>query len=209
MAQDQDKLDEYAISNEGILLLEIIKRLGLGAGGPGFATEATLQAVLTELQNKTDRELVRDEFTAIADNVGIGYSVGDHLSRISYFDISGGSSTLIDTFWFNHTTDSIISAPVDTEIVGEDSAIVPTPGVGEAVITTDGNTNLPFDCHNLLIENKASTDIGITVNGVLGSPVTVLKNTSKVISFDVPNITDFDINGIMAGSVFVTYSRNK
>lgn len=209
MAQDHDKLDEYAISNEGVLLLEIIKRLGLGAGGPGFATEATLQLVLTELQNKTDRELVRDEFTAIADNVGIGYSVGDHLSRISYFDISGGSSTLIDTFWFNHTTDSIIGAPLDTEIIGEDSGIVPAPGVVGTEIVADGAVPFIFDADTVLIENKTNGNINITLNGILGNDYVVLKDTSKTVSIDVPNITDLSIAGIGVGTVYITYSRSK
>jgi hypothetical protein len=175
----------------------------------GLATESTLQDVLTAIQNQKDRELVRDEFTAIADNIGIGYSVGDHLSRISYFDISGGTSTLVDTFWFNHTTDTIIGAPLDTEIIGEDSGIVPAPGVVGTEITTDGAVPFIFDSDTVLIENKTNGDITVTLNGILGNDYVVLKDTSKTVNIDVPHITDLSVAGIGVGTVYITYSRSK
>jgi hypothetical protein len=184
MAQNNEELDKYAISNEGVLLLEIIRRLGLGESGPGFATETTLQALLSELQTKDDREFVRDRFVAIADNAVNGYSVGDSLSRISYFDISSGTAVLVDTFWFNHTTDTILATVDLNEVDNVSDDTLPAPGVVGTEIVADGAVPFIFDSDTVLIENKTNGNINVTLNGILGNDYVVLKDTSKTVSID-------------------------
>jgi hypothetical protein len=207
MAQDQDKLDKYAISNEGVLLLEIIKRLEIGESGNGPATEDTLQLLLTELQSKNDREFVRDKYVAlIAD---IGYSIGDYLSRISYFDISTGTSSLIDTFWFNHTTDLIVTTVDVNDLESLNDDALPTPGADTQIIAANGAIVMAFDADAVLVENDTATVITVAFGGMLGTAIKVLPNTSKVVEVSVPYIDSITVSDWVAGNIYITYSRGK
>jgi len=215
MAQDQDKLDQYAISNEGVLLLEIVKRLTIGQSGNGPATEDTLLLLLAELETKDDRELIRDRFIAVVADIGNGYSIGDELSRISYFDISSGSSTLIDTFWFNNTTDLILTTVDinDLEQLGESS--LPNPGVSSNKIdfgTADNSLVFLFDSDTISVINKTDVDVTLDIDGVLGGVVVIPPASAQDIIFGAATVGELDYSGVSlatSGSVYITNLRTK
>lgn len=216
MPQDNEKLDIYAISNEGQLLLEIIRRLG-GEGGSGLATEDTLQLVLTELQNQKDRELIRDRYVVETADIPNGYDVGDKLSRLSYFDISTGTSTLIDTFWFSHQNNTILSTVDINDLISLNDDELPTPGVGGNTHTSPGalpvSSAFAFDCDAVHIINKSDKDLLLTINGILGNDIKLVAGDDIGVEIAVPHITGVDITTtdalVWTGDVIVVHTRGK
>jgi hypothetical protein len=207
MAQDQNKLDVYAISNEGVLLLEIIKRLEIGESGNGPATEDTLNLLLTELQSKNDRETVRDKYIVLVADTG--YSIGDSLSRISSFDITTGTAVLIETFWFNHTTDLVVATVDINDLESLNADGLPTPGADTQIIAANGAIIMAFDADAVLVENDTATVITVAFGGMLGTAIKVLPNTSKVVEVSVPYIDSVTISDWVAGNIYITYSRSR
>lgn len=61
----------------------------------------------------TDRELRVTTYEAIA--AGIGYSIGDTISRTDIIDVA--TSTIIGTIWFNETTGFAIAAPIQADLI--------------------------------------------------------------------------------------------
>lgn len=77
-----------------------------------------------------DRELVKHCYTAIADDAGNQYSIGDKIIRINVIDpITGGT---FQAFWFNETTGFYIAEPLQADLevcVADGSQIIETPQV--------------------------------------------------------------------------------
>lgn len=183
----------------------------------GISTEDTLQDVLAAIQAQKDRESVRDRFVANTDNGVNGYSVGDSLSRISYFDMSSGAAVLVDTFWFNHTTDVILGTVDLSEVDNVDNDALATPGVVGDTFTSPASpcigVAMIFDADNVLVENNSNKDVLVSLGGILGNDYVVIKNSSKNVKIDVPHINSIQVCGVggsaWVGDVHVTYSRSK
>jgi hypothetical protein len=157
-----------------------------------------------------DTELIEDEFIAVTTDLINGYSVGDQLSRISYFDLTGPLAPyLISTFWFNKTTSTMLTTVDLTDLEDQDGPIITTPGTGGFQVTVDGTYPFSFDADSITIENYTGATITVTVDGVLGNDFFIADNTGKDIRYDVAKATGLIISGILAGEVLVTYNRGK
>lgn len=175
---------------------------------PGGSTIVPVQP-LQPLSQDTDTELIEDEYIAVVTNALNGYTVGDVLAKISYFDITTATPILLNSFWFNKTTTTILSTVNILDLEDQDGPILATPGVVGTEIVADGAVPFIFDADTVLIENKTNGDITVTLNGILGNDYVVLKDTSKTVNIDVPHITDLSVAGIGVGTVYITYSRSK
>jgi len=172
---------------------------------------------LQPLSLDTDTELIEDEYIAVVTNAPNGYTAGDVLAKISYFDIATATPILLNSFWFNKTTTTILSTVNVLDLEDQDGPILGTPGVAGITFTSPASTCVAhffvFDADNLLIENLSNKDVLVTVNGILGNDFVVVKGTSKTINIDVPHMTDVSICGAdgsgWTGDVHITYSRSK
>jgi hypothetical protein len=156
-----------------------------------------------------DTELIEDKYIAVVTNLSNGYSVGDQLSRISYFEITTVTPTLISSFWFNKTTNSILTTVDILELEDQDGPAITTPATDGLSITVDGSYVFTFDADSISIENYTGSTITVTIDGVLGGDFFIANNTGKDIVYDVAKATGVTISGIVGGEVLVTYNRGK
>jgi hypothetical protein len=183
---------------------------------PGGSTIVPVQP-LKPLSLDQDTELIEDEYIAVQTNTLNGYTIGDIISKISYFDITTATPVLLNSFWYNKSTETILSTVNTLHLEDQDGPILQTPGVKGVTLTSPGVVpvvqGFDFDADVLLIENKSNKDIVATIGGILGDAYIVLKDTSKTVNIDVPHMTDVSINGadalVWTGDVYITYSRSK
>jgi len=183
---------------------------------PGGSAVVPVQP-LRPLSLSTDAELIEDEYIAVTTNLTNGYTAGDIISKISYFDLSTGTPVLLNSFWYNKTTSAILTTVNILDLEDQDGPILQTPGVAGDTFTSPASpciaVNMIFDADNVLIENKSNKDVLVTLGGILGNDYVAIKNTSKEVKIDVPHINSIQVCGVggagWTGDVHVTYSRGK
>jgi hypothetical protein len=176
--------------------------------GPGGATIIPVQP-LKPMSLSQDAELIEDEFVAVTADLINGYSIGDQISRISYFDITTSTPVLVSSFWYNKTTASILTTVDITDLEDQDGPIITTPGTGGFQVTVDGTYPFSFDADSITIENFTPQTITVTIDGVLGNDFFIARNTGKDIVYDVAKAEGVVISGIISGQVLITYNRGK
>jgi len=171
----------------------------------GGVVVPTLPLQPFSLQN--DIEMIEDRYIAVAS--GTGYTVGDLISRVNYFDVSNASPILVGVFWYNKSTSTIMgTAPLLADLENENGPILQNPGVSGMTISVDGTYPLSFDADSILIENETGTTVTCELDGILGGPFDVLDNTAKRIEIGVPHISAIIVTGL-TGDLEITYSRNR
>jgi hypothetical protein len=156
-----------------------------------------------------DTELIEDKYIAVATDLTNGYSIGDQLSKISYFEITTINPVLVSTFWFNKTTNTILTTVDIMDLEDQDGPIITTPGTGGLQITVDGTHPFSFDADSFCIKNLTPNTITVQIDGVLGGNFFIPTNTAEEIEYDVAKATGVIISGITSGEVLVTYNRGK
>lgn len=175
---------------------------------PGGSTVVPVQP-LQPLSLDKDTELIEDQYIVINTNLTNGYSVGDVVSKISYFDITSPTPVLINSFWYNKTTSTILSTVDIFDFEDQDGPMITTPGTDGFKVTVDGTYNFTFDADSISIDNQSVDEITVTIDGVLGGDFFMPKKTQKSISYDVAKATGIIISGITAGTVYIEYNRGK
>jgi hypothetical protein len=157
-----------------------------------------------------DTELIEDEFIAVTTDLINGYSVGDQLSRISYFDLTGPLAPyLISTFWFNKTTSTMLTTVDLTDLEDQDGPVITITGAKTDVLSSDGTSTFSFDSDSIIIENFGTSIVTCIVDGILEGTILVAPNTYKRLTHNVAKMTEVAVSGISGGDVWVTYSRGK
>jgi len=176
--------------------------------GPGGSVIIPTQP-LKPLSLGVDTELIEDEYIAIVTNLTNGYAVGDILAKISYFELNTSTPTLLNSFWYNKTTSTILSTVDILDLEDQDGPLITTPGTTGITISTDGTYTFTFDADAILIENPTIFDLTITFGGILGSSFIVRAKTVKEFEYDVAKVDDITVSGLTTGSIEVIYSRGK
>ena len=94
-------------------------------------TEFATSPPTTDLQpigQSVSHNAVTTLYAANTANVGIGYAIGDTISKVQVIDDAAIPPTVLSTVWTNVTTDTVITAPVLTELTASQSQLPPALG---------------------------------------------------------------------------------
>lgn len=136
-----------------------------------------------------------------ATNAGVGYGIGDILTRYDVISVPAG--TLITTLWFNQSTQASITTPLPGDIISYAAALViPSTTFVSTSVNSTGVGNIPVGArrgsvlnsgNSVGVWNSISLPAGVGIpfggagfNGTLSAPIPYdATGTRFIIEYDI------------------------